>query len=459
MRFDPVIASIRFGMGRAPDMADPASMDEMLDRLTGPDLAAEAHPIPGLAAATPSISDLRDVNRALREARNTDGEEAARDQRRAVREAAAALGVQTFIATMGRAITTPDGLRERLTAFWADHFTIRARQGLTRHLVTPYIEDTIRPNLTGRFADMLKAVVTHPMMLTYLDQSQSIGPTSAVGQRRGRGLNENLAREVLELHTLGVSGTYTQTDVTELAQLFTGLSVRNGAEFYFRPDHAEPGAETVLGQTYGGGEATLADIHAALEDIALHPDTAAHLARKLAVHFVADDPPAALVDRLEATWADSGGDLSAVTAALLTTEEAWAPEPRKVKPPQHFIASALRALAVDPGTLAGLSQRDLRDGFERPLTEMGQAWEAPPGPDGWPEAAEAWITPQGMAARITWAMEAPQILRPDLPDPRAFAEIALGPEVPDPVRFAAEAAETVPEGIGVVLASAAFNRR
>ncbi len=460
MRFDPVIAAVRFGTGRSPAVPDPDGVPAMLARLAGPDAAAAAHPIPGLDAVAPSVAALRAANRARRDAAGTAGEVEARDALRALNRAAQRAAATNAMRTLARAATTADGLRERLTWFWADHFTVRSRQGPARHLVSAYVQDAIRPHLAGRFADMLRAAVTHPVMLTYLDQVQSVGPGSLVGQRRGRGLNENLARELLELHTLGVSAAYGQRDVTELAELLTGLSVDGDGRFRFRQAIVEPGAETVLGETYGGTRrGALEAIHDALDDLAAHPATAAHLARKLAVHFVADDPPPDLVAALTARWRDTGGDLLAVTEALLTHPEAWRPEPRKVKPPLDFIASALRALAVPPETLLALSLRDLRRLFHTPLIEMGQPWEAPPGPDGWPEAAEAWITPQGMATRITWAMSAPAALRPDLPDPRAFAETALGPAAPQAVRFAAGAAETVAEGVGVVLASAAFNRR
>ncbi len=460
MGFDPVIAAVRFGMGRAPDIADPASAEEMLALLAGPDRAAADWPIPGYGAMVPSVQDYRRANAARREARGTPQAEAATQAVQALRRQAQDGLIANTIATFARSITTRDGLRERLTAFWADHFTVMARQGITRHLVTPFVEDAIRPHLTGRFEDMLIAVVTHPMMLAYLDQSRSIGPNSRAGTRRDRGLNENLAREVLELHTLGVGDAYGQSDVTQLAELFTGLALNGQAEFAFRPDFAEPGAETVLGTSYGGaGQAALADVTAVLRDLAVHPATAAHVSAKIAVHFVADDPPPALVQALTATWAETGGDLQAVIATLLARPEAWSPEPRKVKPPQQFIASALRALAVPPAALTALPVRDLRAIIDRPLQDMGQPWESPPGPNGWPEEPEAWITPQGMAARITWALSAPEALRPDLPDPRDFVTTALGPQAPQPVHFAAEAAESVPEGIGVILSSSAFQRR
>jgi uncharacterized protein (DUF1800 family) len=308
----------------------------------------------------------------------------------------------------------------------------------------------------------LVAVVTHPLMLHYLDQNTSAGPNSraAARARRTSGLNENLAREVLELHTLGVNGPYTQNDVRELAALFTGLSYTAEDGFVFRKPYAEPGAETVLGQSYGGKAPRLDDITAALHDIARHPATAQHIAQKLAVHFVADTPDPALVQALARRYGETGGDLSAVYTALLDHPAAWAPERVNVKPPVDFIGSAWRALAVDPEVVEGLSLRDLRRTLILPLRDMGQPWQAPDGPDGWPEEDSFWITPQGLSARLRWAVSAPPVLCDPLPEPSAFAPVALGQgAVPDPVEFATRAAETPAEAIGLVLASPAFQRR
>lgn len=457
--FDPVIAAIRFGEGLSPRIDLPVDVAAMLEGLTGSDRAAAAFPIARFSEAYPSILDHRNAARAVRGAEGDAKAEAeaARDALRAAgREA---VGRQLGM-TLARSAHTGDGLRERLTRFWADHFTVRAVQGITRHLVAPYVEEAIRPHITGRFADMLKAVATHPMMLIYLDQVQSMGPNSQAARNRDRGLNENLAREMLELHTLGVGGGYDQTDVRELAELLTGLTYHPERGFTFRPQQAEPGPEVVLGVSYGGAErATLDEVLAALDDLAAHPDTARHLGRKLAVHFTADDPEPELVEALATRFAETGGDLMAVTEALLTHPVAWDPAPRKVKPPYDFIASALRALAVPAETITGGTLQDVRRLAYRPLRLMGQTWQDPVGPDGWPEEAEAWITPQGMAGRITWAMEAPRQMLDRLPDPRLFVHDALGPTPPEDVVFAAHAAERVSDGVGVVLASAAFNRR
>ena len=458
MSFDPTIAAIRFGMGLSPNIPAPASVDEMLALLTGPDDAAVLAPIPTYADVYPSALDFNEASRALNAARGTDSEEAAEAAQNQMR-ADGRDAVVTFLkAEIARAVHTQDGLRERLTRFWADHFTVRAA-GISRHLVSSYIEEAIRPHVNGSFADMLVAVVGSPLMILYLDQHQSMGPNSPTAQQRDRGLNENLAREMLELHTLGVDGTYTQTDVRELAELLTGVTAnaRNGA--FFREQQAEPGSETVLGVTYGGSEESLEHVHAALRDLAVHPDTARHLARKLVVHFVTPNPDPALVDAMASAYLASGGRMISLYEVMLNDTAVWGAEALKVKQPFDFIASSMRALAVPLDVIQSANLQDARNLLIRPLSVMGQDWQAPVGPNGWPEEAESWITPQGMAGRITWSMRAPERLLHRLPDPRDFVHHALGSTPPDPVVFAANAAETIGDGIGIVLASAAFQRR
>lgn len=456
MPFDPTLAAIRFGTGLSPRIAPPATPGAMMRRLLGPDEAAERLPIARYAEARPSVAEFNALTRERRAARGRAREEAGAALA-ALRGATERVRIGDARALLLRHATAEDALRERLALFWANHFTATSKNLIGRHLVQPFVEEAIRPHVAGRFADMLVAVETHPVMLAYLDQSLSFGPASRAGARSGRGLNENLARELLELHTVGVDGPYDQGDVRELAELLTGLTAQDGA-LVFRAERAEPGAETVLGATYAA-EAGLASVEAALRGIAAHPATARHVARKLAAHFVADDPDADLVAALEATFARTGGDLSMVTATLLDHPAAWEPPRRKVKPPFDFLASALRALGVGEAALAGWDDREVRRSVLNPLGVMGQPWQRPGGPDGWPEAAEAWVTPQFVAARIDWSLNRPEEIVPDLPDPRAFVEAALGPAASEEVAFAARAAEKRSDGVGCVLASADFNRR
>lgn len=459
MPFDATLAAIRFGMGLSPTIPAPASVDDMLALLRGPDLAAQAVAVPTYQAVYPSPADFRRTTQAVREARGTDREPEAEAAHQALLQEKRDAEAQFLAAAFARAAHTPDGFRERLAHFWADHFTVRSVNGLTRHLVSPYIEEAIRPNVAGYFGDMLVAAVGSPMMILYLDQHQSIGPNSQAGRNGERGLNENLAREVLELHTLGVGGAYTQQDVREFAELLTGVTVDRERMASFRRQQAEPGAETVMGVTYGGNEETVDHVIEALRDIALHPDTARHLARKLMVHFISPDPDPALVDVMAARYLETGGHLPDVYEVMLRSDAAWAPQQEKVKQPFDFIASAIRALGPTMDRMRSASPQDINQILNRPLRIMGQSWQNSMGPDGWPEDAEDWITPQGMAGRITWSMTMPRRVLETLPDPREFVFTALGPTPPEAVVFAAGAAERVPDGIGVILASAAFQRR
>lgn len=461
MQFDGELAEIRFGTGLSPLLAPPASAAEMLARLRGPDAAARRFPLPDFDTAFQDTKEFRRLRRARYKLRGQAGyeaaEEAFKDHRRARNRERRRWQGQRLL----RCIHTADGLRERLLLFWADHFSAQGKNGLYRVLASPYAETVIRPHVAGRFEDMLIAAVTSPLMLHYLDQERSAGPGSRAAQRRKRisGLNENLAREVLELHTLGVGGPYSQADVTQLAELFTGLSIKGSDGFIFRPGMAEPGPETVLGKAYGGGRPALEQVLAALRDLARHPATARHLAWKLAVHFTSDTPEQPLVDHLAARYLEADGALLPVYEALLEHPAAWGPELANVKPPFDYLASACRALAVPETRIAELKPGQIHRLLLAPMTPMGQVWEFPDGPDGWPEEDPVWITPQALAARLRWAMAAPRRLLQELPDPRDFAQNALGKYANERVRFAARAAETQAEGIGLILSSPAFQRR
>lgn len=461
--FDPTLAEIRFGTGLSPNQAPPQSVEAMLAGLTGPDRMAKRFPIEPYETYRHRIRAYLDAQRAFR--KNQDGPDVERydKARKKIQRSARAAYGDFFRNAFLRRIHTETGFRERLAFFWQDHFTARGKVAIARNGTGPYVEEAIRPNLTGRFEDLLIAAVTHPLMLAYLDQTQSTGPGSKVAKRAAkrdqrRGLNENLAREVLELHTLGVGGPYDQVDVRALAELFTGMSLSKDLKFHYKPNMAEPGAETVLGTSYGpdGG---FQDIKSALRDLARHPATAKHIAFKLAQHFVADVPDPDLVTFIERAYVDSDGQLMATYAALLAHPASWSGTAQKVKRPFDFMASALRALEIEDTTLTRTKIRDLRNALYIPMQIMGQPWDAPNGPDGWPEENAHWITPQFMAARLQWALAAPQALRRTLPDPRDFARAALGARLPQDVAFAAGAAENRWEGIALVLTSPAFQKQ
>ncbi len=453
MTQDSTTAAFRFGYGLPLPAQAPSEPASMLAALRGPDVMATTYPGPRLEDLTETLARADTMLRTSRRAAEPEAKAARQDYRQAIAqlEGVTELAAKTTVA---RALDAPDGFRERLVQFWTDHFTTVARSRRDSPLPTTLVEEAIRPHLTDRFADMLRAVIQHPAMLGYLDQSRSFGPNSRIGQRRTRGLNENLARELLELHTVG-SG-YAQEDVTQMAELLTGLTVgKKGPTFDAR--RAEPGPETVLGTVYDGD--SLATVLKALDDLAEHPATAAHLARKLAVHFVSDQPNPDLTQALTEAWRNSGGDLLAVAEALLTQPAAWNKLQDKARQPFDFVVASLRALGVDGADVMRMSDDVFRQMVLQPMAAMGQPWQRPPGPDGWPEAAEAWITPEAMAIRITWAMEMPAQLVNPLPDPATLMTRALGTHLGERLAWAVPRSESPREAVGLVLASPEFNRR
>ena len=443
------IAARRFGYGSAAAGTDAAGL---LDGLRRPDRMATAWPVALSAAAVAAGKDYQD-RRKLQRDPGAEGD-LARAAIRRLRD----MADSARLAAFARILDTDTPFRERLVWFWADHFTVRAKDGWQQALPGAFVDEAVRPHLSGSFGAMLKAAVTHPAMVLYLDQARSVGPGSPAGLRHHRGLNENLAREVLELHTLGVGSAYSQTDVTQFARLLTGLTYENTRGAVFKERLAEPGAETLLGVRYGGGPPALDDILRALDDLALRPETAAHLARKLAVHFVSDSPPDRLVAAMVRAWIGSGGDLMAVYAALLGDPAAFAPPLAKVRQPFDWLAAALRALGTGGAQLAALPEQQMKRLVDHPLAVMGQPFQRPIGPNGWPEDNAHWLTPQGLAERVAWSMRAPSDLRADLPEPAAFATRVLGEPDRD-LMVAVSRAETRADAIGLVLASPAFMRR
>ena len=453
---DQIIAAHRFGYGLPLPKGAPLGADAVLAALSGPDAIATTFPGPRVDQALLTL--MNDADTALKTARRSQGA-ASTEARAAYRIHIAALQnlrLAAAKATLARAVDAPDGFRERLVQFWSSHFTTTARSNTQAALPAALVEEAIRPHLTGPFAAMLRAAILHPAMLSYLDQSASIGPNSAFGQRKNKGLNENLARELLELHTLGAGSGYTQTDVRQMAELLTGLFMgKNGVTF--NPVRAEPGPETVLGQTYDGD--TLAAITRALDDLAARPETATHLARKLVVHFIADTPDPDHVKAVATAYRRTNGDLMAAYTALLTHPAAWTTRKQKARQPFDFMAAALRALGLTGPQITRMGDGPFRRLILTPMASMGQPWQTAPGPDGWAEEAEAWITPQGMAARINWAMEVPGRLVRPLPAPQTLLDRSLGTSASDALIWAVPRAESLRQGVGLILASPDFNRR
>ncbi len=457
MRFDPELAELRFGTGLGPQVAPAADIGAFLARIQGPDRIASTFPVESFADQVADIARFRTLRKAARQGDDTAKEEADKLKRRTRRKQA-----RWFAHTGARWIDSPDGFRERLTRFWADHFTIVGKQSLTRAMASTYVEDAIRPHVGGRFGDLLRSAETHVMMLDYLDQFRSIGEGSPLAAQ-GKGLNENLAREILELHTLGVDGPYTQDDVRQFANLLAGFTHDRRGQVTYNPRRGNPGAEVILGRSYGRGRPRVEDVWAAFDDLAVHPATAHHIARKLVVHFVSDTPDQAHVAHVTARFAETGGDLAATYEALLEHPAAWTKTRTKIKQPFDFVMTSAKALGVTGAQIVQFDLGDIRQIFSSPMALMGQKWERPGGPDGWPESGAAWLTPQGLAARIQWAMSMPPMLFErlggGLPDPRDLVRVGLGRHADEALLFAAAAAETRWEGVGLVLASPGFQRR
>ena len=452
---DASIAAFRFGYGLPLPAGAPTDPAALLAALAEPDTMARTHQGTTMADQIGLMDASDDALKISRRAEGQTADEARQTYRTHI-AALQTIALNASRACLARALDAPDGFRERLTAFWTDHFTTTATGRRNAAMPLAMVTEAIRPNLTGPFSALLTAAITHPAMLIYLDQTLSFGPASRIGKKRGKGLNENLARELMELHTLGAGSGYTQDDVRQMAELLTGLVVGKTG-FRFDKRRAEPGAETILGARYEGD--TLAPVLAALGDLAKRPETARHIARKLAVHFVSDTPDPGLVAAIEAAWLATDGNLMAAYAALLGHPAAWAEPMQKARQPFDFTIAALRALGLTGADLQRMGEGPLRRMILAPMANMGQPWQAAPGPDGWPEAAEAWITPQGMAARITWAMEVPGRLVTPLPDPASLLSAALGPRASDALRWAVPRSENIREGVGLIFASPEFNRR
>lgn len=349
------------------------------------------------------------------------------------------------------AIRTETPFAERLVHFWANHFTVAVNRPQVTSLAKPFEDEAIRPHVTGRFADMLSAVVRHPAMLLYLDNVISFGPNSPAGRRTGRGLNENLARELLELHTLGVDGGYTQDDVIALAQILTGWSVSrlrdpDPGTFRYHDLAHEPGNKVLLGRTFSqGGQA---EGEAALAMLASHPSTARHIATKLARHFIADDPPASAIEALSQTFLDTDGDLAAVYRALIELPEAWQPHLTKVRTPNDLLIAALRAFDV----------RKADDRTAATLRLLGQVPWTAPSPAGWPDDATGWLGPEALMRRIDWSVAVAGLAERAM-DPRQLLNTAVGPLVSATTQFHVDGAPSALEGIALVLSSPEFQRR
>ena len=422
-------ALIRFGYGargNQPAPADPRGW--LAGQLDGPD--------PALARPGASVADGL---RALRQ------DQAAKTGKLETTRAVLAADAATAIDVL---LTTDTPFRERLVWFWTNHFTISLRRAQVIGVAHAYVREAIRPHVTGKFADMLLAVMQHPAMLMYLDNAQSVGPDSPAGRRTRRGLNENLARECLELHTVTPASGYTQQDVTAFAKVLTGWSIRYVDEpvgYLFRPNTHEPGGQLVLGQSCAAGESGGAQM---LGWLARHPATLRNLATKLVRHFVADTPAEADVARVARVLRDTDGDLKAAALAVVELPGAWVPL-AKLRTPMEYMVAVLRAL-----DLPAEQRPDLRG----VLGGLGQPYMSAPLPNGWGDTAADWAAPEALLRRIDWAYGVTGKAM-DGTDAAALADHTLGSLLPATAADAIHRAGDRRTALTLLLTAPEFQRR
>lgn len=458
--FDPAPAAIAARLDTRPKTSEMLELLRTFRQDRRAMAAANEAAAPSMAEAMPAESMAADNSRAAA----LDG---LPPEYRAQLVDARRVLAEDIAVRVNLAVASPTPLAERLVHFWSNHFSVSVGKPGTQFEVGPHEFSAIRPHIFGGFGDLLKAAVLHPAMLIYLDQFQSIGPNAPFSQRRARrggdapqrprGLNENLAREVLELHTLGVDGGYSQADVTELARALTGWTVPgigragrfaegqdSGAAFVAQVH--EPGARHVLGRSYPEGGARQA--LAILDDLAAHPATARHIATKLARHFAGDTPPPALVARLEADFRATGGDLASLTRTLIAAPEVWTPAPVKFRTPFEWLVASLRLTGtgtMPPQRIVGA------------LTQLGQApWRAT-SPAGYDDIAASWAGPDALIRRVEFAERIARAVPTD--NVIARAEAAFPGALSEPTLAQLKRAESGAQALALLLVSPEMMRR
>ncbi|MGC2319887.1 MAG: DUF1800 family protein [Bradyrhizobium sp.] len=473
---EAVLALHRFGMGPRPGSiaaieADPrGALIAELDLPSAGEVAAAS--LPSSAKAFRAVTDAyakrqakaivakkeQDAKRQqMAEAASmTEGaaegtsEMAAKIAAEAVPDPGRPIYLEEARVRIAAALGTEIGFGERLVWFWSNHFCVSADK--IRSMSGAYEREAIRPHVLGRFTDLLLAAEGHAAMLFYLDQTVSMGANSVAGINRTRGLNENLAREILELHTLGVRSGYTQEDVIGFANVLTGWTLvppgdnpEHGGEFTFNPRLHEPGVQKVLGKIYE--DETVEQGRAVLRDLAAHPATATHVATKLARHFIADTPPAPLVERMAKVFLDTGGDLKEIAKAMVSSPEAWTEPPTKLKRPSEWVVGMVRA--------TGLSQADPAR-FTDGQALLGEPLWRPSSPKGFPDDEGSWIN--GMGRRLDVANNFAERLSGGV-DPQDVIETVLGYLVSSEVKQAVSRAESRQQALVLLFMSAEFQRR
>lgn len=437
----------RFGLGNKP--GGPAGIADNPQKWLKDQVFKASALAPSLQAFPSSAKIMKEIHEARRSGDIERRKETGRKYRKNF--------AREVTARARHMISTDTPFAERMVLFWSNHFTVSRTRAIVGPAMPAYEREAIRPHVFGKFEDMLLAAAGHIAMLTYLDNINSIGPNSRAGKRRGKTINENLAREILELHTLGVNGGYTQNDVIEVAKALTGWS-HGGiggkkskrpvhGEFEFRPVFHEPGPKTVLGKKYR--ENGVNEAMSILRDLARHPSTATFIATKLVRHFVSDAPPRSAVENIAKVFLDSGGDLAAVSRALVDLDDAWAEPLAKVKTPYELVVSTFRAVGKTDFKQYMLNV---------PLRTLGHQPFNAPSPAGWPDSAAHWIAPEALMRRIEWARALSARLPVNI-DPRDILTRTIGPVASDATKQMVDAAPSGDAALALIFASAEFQRR
>lgn len=453
--YKTMIAANRFGLGARPGEAAriaSAPQEWLLAQLEAPQGSVLQDK--GLATSQQALEQWFVFQSARRKAqKQANGDEEKIREALSEMQRPREMVARELVARTRFAATTDGSFRERLVRFWANHFTVSTTNNNVVAVAGAFEREAIRPHVTGSFVDLLLAAETHPAMLLYLDNAQSVGPNSRAGRRRGRGLNENLAREILELHTVGVDSGYQQEDVTAFAKILTGWTVGSPRDrqptgrTWFDEQRHEPGVHEVMGKKYSdrGSEQAIE----VLRDLARKPQTARFLATKLARHFISDKPPAEAVERLGKVFLQSAGHLKAVSAELVRLEQAWVEAPAKFKTPEEFHLSVLRGLGT-----GNVQTRLLRSTY----SSLGQQPFSAPSPAGWPDQAEAWLGPDAVKKRLEWSQAVAGRLNRRA-DPREFLAETLGACASDRTRFMVRGADSTKQGLTLAMMSPEFQRR
>ncbi|MDB5785760.1 DUF1800 domain-containing protein [Caballeronia mineralivorans] len=462
------IALNRFGLGARAGEATPSDPKRWLtSQLAGASYQAMPPALANQPTSSALSAEFADRQSAIRNAGNDDKQAVRKSYNEKLRDTYRAAVNARFLS----ALQTPTPFVERLVVFWSNHFAVSVEKPPVAMLAGSFEAEAIRPHVLGRFEDILVAVERHPAMQIFLDQARSVGPDSPAAERaaarnpeRKPGLNENLAREIMELHTLGVRSGYDQNDVTEFARALTGWSIGamggvgagagaqryNAAapgQFVFRQQLHEPGTRTIMNRQYDqrGEQQALAVLH----DLAASPATAQHIAGKLARHFVADTPPPALVDRLASVFSATNGDLPSVYQVLIDSPEAWSPVDAKFKTPWDWTVSSLRGLGLN--NIGNMQIAPL-------LTQLGQPVWRPGSPAGYDDIAASWAAPDALVRRVEMAQRFAARVGDTL-DARTLGNQLLAGSLGDATASELSRAESAPTALALLLVSPDFQRR